>query len=110
MAYSKQTWDTTSYVNPTRMNHIEDGIYNASSKIYNLFHKETITFTNQTFTQGDGGKAFPVTNVSGYLPMFIVLNTPDANVICATLLNRNGVYSVKAFCNMFLKNSSEKSG
>lgn len=26
MAYSKQTWDTTSYVNPTRMNHIEDGI------------------------------------------------------------------------------------
>lgn len=26
MAYSKQTWDTTSYVTPTRMNHIEDGI------------------------------------------------------------------------------------
>ena len=26
MAYTKQTWDTTSYVNPTRMNHIEDGI------------------------------------------------------------------------------------
>lgn len=31
MAYSKQTWDTTSYVNPTRMNHIEQGIYDASS-------------------------------------------------------------------------------
>ena len=29
MAYSKQTWDTTSYVNPTRMNHIEQGIYDA---------------------------------------------------------------------------------
>lgn len=29
MAYDKQTWDTTSYVNPTRMNHIEDGIANA---------------------------------------------------------------------------------
>lgn len=26
MAYEKQTWDTTSYVTPTRMNHIEDGI------------------------------------------------------------------------------------
>ena len=26
MAYEKQTWNTTSYVNPTRMNHIEDGI------------------------------------------------------------------------------------
>ena len=32
MAYSKQTWDTTSYVNPTRMNHIEDGIEAADSK------------------------------------------------------------------------------
>ena len=29
MAYSKQTWDTSSYVNPTRMNHIEDGIESA---------------------------------------------------------------------------------
>ena len=29
MAYTKQTWDTTSYVNPTRMNHIETGIANA---------------------------------------------------------------------------------
>lgn len=27
--YDKQTWDTTSYVNPTRMNHIEQGIYDA---------------------------------------------------------------------------------
>ena len=26
MAYSKQTWNTTSYVTPTRMNHIEEGI------------------------------------------------------------------------------------
>ena len=26
MAYSKQTWNTTSVFNPTRMNHIEDGI------------------------------------------------------------------------------------
>ena len=35
MAYSKQTWDTTSYVNPTRMNHIEDGIYSADTKTAN---------------------------------------------------------------------------
>lgn len=27
MAYEKQTWDTTSIFNPTRMNHIEQGIY-----------------------------------------------------------------------------------
>lgn len=32
MSYSKQTWDTTSYVNPTRMNHIEDGIDGALPK------------------------------------------------------------------------------
>ena len=32
MAYSKQTWDTTSYVNPTRMNHIEQGIEDVSKK------------------------------------------------------------------------------
>ena len=31
MAYTKQTWDTTSYVNPTRMNHIEDGIKNVDN-------------------------------------------------------------------------------
>ena len=31
MEYSKQTWDTTSYVNPTRMNHIEDGIESAQA-------------------------------------------------------------------------------
>ena len=35
MAYSKQTWDTTSYVNPTRMNHIEDGIESASTAVEN---------------------------------------------------------------------------
>ena len=35
MAYSKQTWDTTSYVNPTRMNHIEQGIYDNSTDISN---------------------------------------------------------------------------
>ena len=29
-AYTKQTWDTTSIFNPTRMNHMEDGIYDAS--------------------------------------------------------------------------------
>lgn len=31
MAYEKQTWDTTSFVNPTRMNHIENGIEGVQS-------------------------------------------------------------------------------
>ncbi len=30
LPYDKQTWDTTSYVNPTRMNHIEQGIKDLS--------------------------------------------------------------------------------
>ena len=34
--YIKQIWDTTSYVNPTRMNHIEEGIYAVSNKVDNL--------------------------------------------------------------------------
>lgn len=29
MAYTKQTWDSNSIFNPTRMNHIEDGIESA---------------------------------------------------------------------------------
>lgn len=33
MVYEKQQWDTTSYINPTRMNHIEDGIKANSNEI-----------------------------------------------------------------------------
>jgi len=32
-AYTKQTWDTTSIFNPSRMNHIEQGIYDASTNV-----------------------------------------------------------------------------
>ena len=62
MAYSKQTWDTTSYVNPTRMNHIEDGIeavdgktasdiaYSSSRTIKNMLDS---TFVSVTPNQSD---------------------------------------------------------
>lgn len=36
MAYEKQQWDTTSYINPTRMNHIEDGIKSNSNEIESI--------------------------------------------------------------------------
>lgn len=36
MAYTEQIWDTTSYVNPTRMNHIEDGIKTANDEVDKL--------------------------------------------------------------------------
>lgn len=41
MAYSKQTWDTSSYVNPTRMNHIEDGIESASTATGTAYDSNT---------------------------------------------------------------------
>ena len=60
MAYSKQTWDTTSYVNPTRMNHIEQGIYdaqttadNASTKINGLI-STNVNASNFTYEQATG--------------------------------------------------------
>lgn len=34
--YEKQTWDADSYVQPTRMNHIEEGIKEACDKIDNI--------------------------------------------------------------------------
>lgn len=52
MAYSKQTWDTTSYVNPTRMNHIEDGIEQACSQ---RIEKGTYTATNAIFSGHNSG-------------------------------------------------------
>lgn len=36
MAYIKTNWNTNSFINPTNMNHIEDGIYNVSDKVDNL--------------------------------------------------------------------------
>lgn len=33
MAYDKQTWDMQSHINPTRMNHIEDGIASAGNSV-----------------------------------------------------------------------------
>lgn len=36
MAYEKQQWDTTSFVNPTRMNHIEEGIKANSDEVTSL--------------------------------------------------------------------------
>ena len=45
MAYSKQTWDTTSYVNPTRMNHIEDGIEGVEAEITTT-SQDDVAFTN----------------------------------------------------------------
>ena len=49
MAYSKQTWDTTSYVNPTRMNHIEDGIKSVDNNSLKVTQTPTSTSDNKAF-------------------------------------------------------------
>ena len=64
MAYSKQTWDTTSYVNPTRMNHIEQGIYDVStdiliediSSLFTYSAQYSIWATNQNALEKSGYK------------------------------------------------------
>ena len=50
MAYSKQTWDTTSYVNPTRMNHIENGIAGVEDTLSNNKNVFSIASTHGTPT------------------------------------------------------------
>lgn len=54
MAYSKQTWDTTSYVNPTRMNHIEDGIeaVDGKTKLTSLVNLSVNLTTNYFIIAG----------------------------------------------------------
>lgn len=45
MAYEKQTWDNNSEFNPTRMNHIENGIYSASISLFAEYTKSTSVTT-----------------------------------------------------------------
>ncbi len=51
MAYSKQTWDTSSYVNPTRMNHIEDGVKEASDRL-SAVEPNSLYSSGSHFTSG----------------------------------------------------------
>lgn len=71
MAYDKQTWDTTSYVNPTRMNHIEDGIANAmtndnmgylGAKNLNIYPYYETSHTDHNVVWTDNGDGTVVAN------------------------------------------------
>lgn len=88
MAYSKQTWDTNSIFNPTRMNHIEDGIESASTatgteyssgvsvkdKIDNIISK----YENVSVTTSASG-AFIIPNNINY--------TRVLNIVCTSRVN-----------------------
>lgn len=65
MAYEKQTWDTTSFVNPTRMNHIEEGIEAVDNGGYKLVSGNLRTDTPVNL----------VGNATFYFVLMIVGNT-----------------------------------
>ena len=77
MAYSKQTWDTTSYVNPTRMNHIEDGIEGVSNEIDNLDAEDVAYDSNTSVSDMLTPQAITVTPNSTYV------NTTSGNYVMA---------------------------
>ena len=56
MSYAKQTWDTTSYVTPTRMNHIEDGIESVDTTLSPL--ADTDTYSAPTTPTNYGSWSF----------------------------------------------------
>lgn len=63
MAYSKQTWDTTSYVNPTRMNHIEDGIYENSTNLLTCI-KNVARAEFETNVSGGGDISYSMSGIA----------------------------------------------
>ena len=86
MAYSKQTWDTTSYVNPTRMNHMEDGIYDALPKSDIV----TDTITGQTNASGN-----VTTGKSSSDYAFLGVKTAQSYVIIPFNAQSDGIIRLK---------------
>ena len=84
MAYSKQIWDATSYVNPTRMNHIEDGIASVEQEIV------TQRYLKKSETSGN------VLNVQLYTYSVhrIILPNSIYHVIVTSAFNYNSVYHI----------------
>ena len=90
MAYSKQTWDTTSYVNPTRMNHIEDGIADAPNEAKNLLFK---TVSNISITTDNDGLADLSSDIpAGYVPISTIVGTGYVTTYFNGASNRNMPY------------------
>ena len=73
MAYSKQTWDTTSYVNPTRMNHIEGGIESASTATGTSYNNSTSGLAATNVQSGIDELRANVVNVDARLISVMVI-------------------------------------
>lgn len=77
--YDKQSWNTNSYVNPTRMNHIEEGIYNGETQFVDI----TVT-----------------TDESGFVSLGN--NAPVLKVVSAVCISPE-----KTACELFLNTTSD---
>ena len=77
MAYSKQTWDTTSYVNPTRMNHIEQGIYDVAEVISKLETGQSNSITINANSYSDLTINFTGTHTSNAMVICNLKSTGD---------------------------------
>lgn len=100
--YIKQIWDTTSYVNPTRMNHIEDGIYNVSNKVDNL-SAEDIAYSSGVSvkdkfdaTEIKAKTLTKTTTAQGAIGLELSSTTYD--VISAVVLVGGGSYRIDVTC------------
>ena len=98
MAYSKQTWDTTSYVNPTRMNHIEDGIDSVSDTLENLIAYRYTDNAGPVKFNADNTKItvddnrFLCYGHIGFINLIITLINPTTNeIIIGSVTGNNNI-------------------
>lgn len=91
MAYSKQTWDTTSFVTPTKMNHIEDGIEAVENEIpANISDLSDVAITTPTNGQilkydSSASKWKNANESSGGLLPHLIINSETGATVTATL-------------------------
>ena len=110
MAYSKQTWDTTSFVNPTRMNHIEQGIYDAdlTNKGITIPNKSgTLALTSDFIPLGQT-QNITAAELDGLYNKNVIrmgyLNSSNMpfNSVWGTIINQTDVVSSTRVCNQIL--------
>ena len=98
MAYSKQTWDTTSYVNPTRMNHMEEGIYDNSIEIDTIKNNGGVLYPANT-TIKCVGQITNYNNGASLLGLFVPLENADKYNITFTSQKEMGTDRQTYFTN-----------
>lgn len=96
MSYTKQTWDTTSYVNPTRMNHIEDGI-KANSDVLDAIKTETVSATITANANSWGSSAISPTIPTGYHIKSISAYSTHLALAGTSVAFSGGTYQIYAY-------------